>query len=150
MHLCHSHSCPQVPGAVGVTRHLLGVRSFFCLNLQFVSISSLPVWFLFCNLVSATIGAFLILVARTGVMIKHKFQKGSRVPFSKCQSKGMAFKLGFLKVRAGRGLSSCHPPSVSLYRHPSNARLRGANNLPKVTQPVRRRIQTRGQGLLTS
>ena len=33
LHLCCSHSCPQVPGAVGVTRLLSGVRtSFFLLE----------------------------------------------------------------------------------------------------------------------
>ena len=32
LHLCCSHSCPQVPGAVGVTRLLSGVRTSFLLE----------------------------------------------------------------------------------------------------------------------
>lgn len=149
LHLCCSHSCPRVPKAVGATSLLLGMRSSFLLLESSLSVySCLPFEFgSFCTIWSVLlyIVTFWTLATRTDVMIKHKSQKGSKIPFFKCPSKGMALKLGFLKVRA-----ACHLSSLSLYRYPSNPRRREVDSLPKVTQPVRKRIQTRSQGLLTS
>ena len=88
---------------------------------QYVSVSSLLISIIWSSLLQVLFFSFfLILGAGTGVMIKHKFQQEFRVPFSKCQSKGIHYIWIFESQRWKEPqLTSSTIPVIIQIRNPS-------------------------------